>query len=189
MPAFAAQPQASRPRRLADPDLAALRRPGAQPPARLIEKKTGIPIETIKESLEHLRRLNLRPSAAFEVEDPHYVVPDLIVESNDQGVYEVRLADQNAPQLAISRDYLEAASEQGNRSGDSRLHPEENPVGPLADRVDRATKKHALAGCQGHHRAPERSPRSRPRVHRAAQDAADRRPRRRARHDRQPGRG
>ncbi len=72
----------------------------------LIEKKTGIPLETIKESLEHLRRLNLRPSAAFQVEDPHYVIPDLIVEANDQGVYEVRLADENTPQLAISRDYL-----------------------------------------------------------------------------------
>jgi RNA polymerase sigma-54 factor len=72
----------------------------------LIEKKTGIPLETIKESLEHLRRLNLRPSAGFQVEDPHYVIPDLIVEANDQGVYEVRLADQNTPQLAISRDYL-----------------------------------------------------------------------------------
>ena len=72
----------------------------------LIEKKTGIPIETIKESLEHLRRLNLRPSAGFQVEEPHYVIPDLIVEANDQGVYEVRLADENTPQLAISRDYL-----------------------------------------------------------------------------------
>jgi RNA polymerase sigma-54 factor len=72
----------------------------------LIEKRTGIPLEKIKDSLEHLRRLNLRPSGAFEVENPHYVIPDLIVESNDQGVYEVRLADQNSPQLAISRDYL-----------------------------------------------------------------------------------
>ena len=72
----------------------------------MIEKKTGIPLERIKDSLEHLRRLNLRPSASFEVENPHYVVPDLIVDCNEQGVYEVRLADQNSPQLAISRDYL-----------------------------------------------------------------------------------
>jgi RNA polymerase sigma-54 factor len=72
----------------------------------LIEKKTGIPIEKIKDALEHLRRLNLRPSGAFEVENPHYVIPDLIVEPDEHGVYEVRLADQNSPQLAISRDYL-----------------------------------------------------------------------------------
>ncbi len=72
----------------------------------VIEKKTGISLERIKDSLEHLRRLNLRPSAAFEVENPHYVIPDLIIECTDQGAYDVRLADQNAPQLAISRDYL-----------------------------------------------------------------------------------
>jgi len=72
----------------------------------VIEKKTGIPIERIKDALEQLRRLNLRPSAAFEVENPHYVIPDLIIECTDQGAYDVRLADQNAPQLAISRDYL-----------------------------------------------------------------------------------
>ena len=32
-----------------------------------IEKKTGISLEKIKEALEHLRRLNLRPGAAFEL--------------------------------------------------------------------------------------------------------------------------
>ena len=71
----------------------------------VIEKKTGIPLEKIKEALEHLRRLNLRPSGAFEVDNSHYVIPDLIVEPNEQGGYEVRLADENSPQLAISRDY------------------------------------------------------------------------------------
>jgi RNA polymerase sigma-54 factor len=70
-----------------------------------IEKKTGIPLEKIKEALEHLRRLNLRPGASFEIDNPHYVVPDLIVEHNDQGVYDVRLAEENSPQLAISRYY------------------------------------------------------------------------------------
>jgi len=72
----------------------------------VIEKKTGIPIEKIKEALEHLRRLNLRPGASFEMDNPHYVIPDLIVECEDQGSYQVRLADENSPQLAISRDYL-----------------------------------------------------------------------------------
>jgi RNA polymerase sigma-54 factor len=70
-----------------------------------IEKKTGIPLEKIKDALEHLRRLNLRPGASFETDDRHYVVPDLIVEQNEHGEYEVRLADENSPQLAISRYY------------------------------------------------------------------------------------
>jgi len=70
-----------------------------------IEKKTGIPLEKIKESLEHLRRLNTRPGASFVTDNAQYVVPDLIVEHNDRGGYEVRLADENTPQLAISRYY------------------------------------------------------------------------------------
>ncbi|MFI5453900.1 MAG: RNA polymerase factor sigma-54 [Isosphaerales bacterium] len=70
-----------------------------------IEKKTGIPLEKIKEALEHLRRLNLRPGASFDLDSSHYVVPDLIIELDEQGAYQVRLADEHSPQLSISRYY------------------------------------------------------------------------------------
>jgi RNA polymerase sigma-54 factor len=70
-----------------------------------IEKKTGIPLEKIKEALEHLGRFNLRPAAAFNSDNVNYVVPDLIVEQDDRGGYDVRLADQNAPQITISSYY------------------------------------------------------------------------------------
>jgi RNA polymerase sigma-54 factor len=69
-----------------------------------IEKKTGIPLETIKEALEH-PRLNLRPAASFGSDNSNYVVPDLIVEHDDRGGYDVRLADENTPQVTISRYY------------------------------------------------------------------------------------
>jgi len=70
-----------------------------------IEKRTGIPIDEIKEAIEHLRRLNPRPGASFAPESTQYVMPDLIVEANEHGEYEVRLADDHTPQLAISRYY------------------------------------------------------------------------------------
>ncbi len=70
-----------------------------------IEKKTGIPIDQIKEAIEHLRRLNPRPGARFTPENAQYVVPDLIVEANEHGEYEVRLLDDHTPQLSISRYY------------------------------------------------------------------------------------
>jgi RNA polymerase sigma-54 factor len=70
-----------------------------------IEKKTGIPLEKIKEALEQLGRLNLRPAASFGSDNSNYVVPDLIVEQDDRGGYDVRLADENAPQVTISRYY------------------------------------------------------------------------------------
>jgi len=70
-----------------------------------IEKKTGISIDQIKEAIEHLRRLNPRPGARFAPENAQYVVPDLIVEANEHGEYEVRLVDDHTPQLSISRYY------------------------------------------------------------------------------------
>ncbi|QEH35064.1 RNA polymerase sigma-54 factor 1 [Aquisphaera giovannonii] len=71
-----------------------------------IEKKTGYPLSTIKEALEHLRRLNPKPGASFAVDTGNkYVVPDLIVEADEHGNYEVRLVDDHMPHLSISRYY------------------------------------------------------------------------------------
>ena len=70
-----------------------------------IERKTGFKLEDIKESIEQLRRLNPRPGAAFSFEETSFVTPDLIVERNEDGEYEVRLEDENIPRLAISRTY------------------------------------------------------------------------------------
>ena len=70
-----------------------------------IEKRTGFSIEVIKEAIDQLRRLNPRPGARFAANNSQYVVPDLVVEANEHGDYEVRLADDHTPQLAISRQY------------------------------------------------------------------------------------
>jgi RNA polymerase sigma-54 factor len=71
-----------------------------------IEKRTGFSLETIKEALEHLRRLNPRPGASFATDsNTQYVVPDLIVEPTDAGGYDVRLVDDHTPHLSISRYY------------------------------------------------------------------------------------
>ena len=70
-----------------------------------IEKKTGISIERIKDALESLRRLDPRPGGHEDSDRAHYVVPDLLVEPNDSGGYDVRLLDEHTPQLSISRRY------------------------------------------------------------------------------------
>jgi RNA polymerase sigma-54 factor len=70
-----------------------------------IEKKTGLTLDTIKEALEHLRRLDPKPGARYTPEDTPYVVPDLIVEPDEHGQYQVRLVDDHTPQLSISRMY------------------------------------------------------------------------------------
>ncbi len=70
-----------------------------------IEKKTGFSMEVIKEAIEHLRRLDPRPGARYAPTSTQYVLPDLIVEPDEQGEYEVRLVDEHTPQLAISKHY------------------------------------------------------------------------------------
>ncbi|MDR3622816.1 MAG: RNA polymerase factor sigma-54 [Paludisphaera borealis] len=71
-----------------------------------IEKKTGLSIEGIKAAIEHLRRLNPRPGSSYNLqENTQYVVPDLVVEPNELGAYDVRLVDEHTPNLSISRYY------------------------------------------------------------------------------------
>ena len=70
-----------------------------------IEKKTGITIEQIKEAIEHFRHLNPKPGARYLPENNQFVIPDLIVEPDEHGVYNVRLVDEHTPQLSISRYY------------------------------------------------------------------------------------
>lgn len=70
-----------------------------------IEKKTGISIDAIKQALEHLHRLDPRPGARFAATNTQYVLPDLLVEPDEHGEYQVRLVDEHIPQLAISRLY------------------------------------------------------------------------------------
>jgi RNA polymerase sigma-54 factor len=79
-----------------------------------IEKKTGLSIEAIKEAIEHLRRLNPRPGSSYNLqENTQYVVPDLIVEPNDLGGYDVRLVDEHTPNLSISRYYQKQLRNKG----------------------------------------------------------------------------
>ncbi len=70
-----------------------------------IERKTGVPLESIKQAIEQLRRLDPRPGATHSFQPNEYVVPDVIVEPSDSGGYDVRLADEHTPRLTISKHY------------------------------------------------------------------------------------
>ncbi len=80
----------------------------------LIAKKTGYSIEDINEALAELRKLKPKPGADFgDVQVPS-VTPDVYVERNEEGEYEVRLEDSQIPTLSISpyhRKLLQAAAE------------------------------------------------------------------------------
>ena len=81
-----------------------------------IEKKTGLSLDAIKEGIGHLRHLDPRPGARYAAQGAQYVVPDLIVENDEHGEYQVRLLDEYTPQLGISRYYQKLLK---NKEGDA----------------------------------------------------------------------
>ena len=71
----------------------------------LIAKKTGFSIADIQEAIEEIRHLNPRPGASFNEQTAAYVVPDVFVDKDDDGVYRVRLDEGRTPRLHISNYY------------------------------------------------------------------------------------
>jgi RNA polymerase sigma-54 factor len=82
-----------------------------------IHKKTGENLDAIREALEVIRHLNPKPGNQFSSEETRYVTPDVIVETNDEDGYDIRLTDDWAPRLHIpKRHYLMYK----NRDGDPK---------------------------------------------------------------------
>jgi RNA polymerase sigma-54 factor len=79
-----------------------------------IERRTGFSLSVIKEAIEDINRLNPRPGAQFTAKTIPYVVPDIVVERNDEGQYEVRLLDDWLPNIYISRRYIDLYKEKGS---------------------------------------------------------------------------
>ena len=67
-----------------------------------ISKKIGLTIEKIQEAWHELRKLKPKPGADFNETTVPSVTPDVFVERNDAGRYEVRLEDGQLPSLYIS---------------------------------------------------------------------------------------
>jgi RNA polymerase sigma-54 factor len=80
----------------------------------IIQRRTGFDLHEIKDAIEALRHLNPKPGAQFNAEHVPYVVPDILVERNDQGGYDVRLLDDWLPNISISRKYIELYREKGS---------------------------------------------------------------------------
>jgi RNA polymerase sigma-54 factor len=70
-----------------------------------ISKKTGLSIEKIQEVWHELRKLKPKPGADFSETTVPSVTPDVFVERNEAGKYEVRLEDGQLPSLYISPYY------------------------------------------------------------------------------------
>lgn len=70
-----------------------------------ISKKTGYSIEKIQEVWQEMRKLKPKPGADFSESTVPSVTPDVYVDRNDEGKYEIRLEDTQLPSLYISPYY------------------------------------------------------------------------------------
>ena len=70
-----------------------------------IARETGRALEEVKRAVEFVITLNPKPGAVFDTTETTYILPDVIVEENNSGGYEVRLEETRLPRLIISPFY------------------------------------------------------------------------------------
>ncbi len=103
-----------------------------------IQRRTGFDLNAIKEAIEDLRHLNLRPGSQFSAEHAPYVVPDILVERNRgrriHGAAARRLAAEHLHQPSLHRP----VAREGGRPQDEGIPQAQDPGGDVAARVDRA---------------------------------------------------
>lgn len=85
-----------------------------------IAKKTSLSIETIQEVWQELRKLKPKPGSEFSESTVANVVPDVYVDKNESGKYEVRLEDTQLPSLYISPYYRKLLQAAGGADQETR---------------------------------------------------------------------
>ena len=78
-----------------------------------IVRVTGFDLATVQTVIAELRRLNPRPGAMFAEQAAPIVLPDLIVEKNDEGKYIVQILERHSQRLAINDYYRDVAGKKG----------------------------------------------------------------------------
>ncbi len=81
-----------------------------------IQRRTGLDLETIQQGIEELRHLDPKPGSQFRSDNVQYIMPDILVEQNDEGEYEVKLTDDWTPRVYISKRYRELCRNKQNDS-------------------------------------------------------------------------
>ena len=71
----------------------------------LVEKKTGLSIDRIQQAKAELQHLNPKPGATFLETHVQIVSPDVTLDQDADGNYEIRLEDDRVPSLRISEYY------------------------------------------------------------------------------------
>jgi RNA polymerase sigma-54 factor len=70
-----------------------------------IQRRTGRELTDIREAIEALKHLNPKPGSGFTGEKAMALVPDVIIELQEDGNYSVRLKDDMIPNLRVNTEY------------------------------------------------------------------------------------
>src|SRR4051812_30650797 len=68
---------------------------------------TGADIERVKQGVEVIAQLDPKPGLPFAIGANAYVVPDVVVERDEQGEWVVSIPDQHLPKVRISDSYYQ----------------------------------------------------------------------------------
>ena len=83
-------------------------------------KKTGYPLDLIKQILEKIRQYDPKPGRNYGDDHAFYVVPDVYV-AKKEGEFEVFLNEEDVPQLRMSKQYIELYLNKST-NGDARKY-------------------------------------------------------------------
>ncbi|KPK99987.1 MAG: hypothetical protein AMK75_06055 [Planctomycetes bacterium SM23_65] len=79
-----------------------------------IVRETGRTLEEIKKAVDFILTLTPKPGALFDITEPAYILPDVIVEEGTDDQLEVKLQESGMPRLIISPFYRRILSSDSN---------------------------------------------------------------------------
>jgi len=84
-----------------------------------IAKKSGHPMEKIREVFDRIKSFDPKPGRNFESDQTIYVVPDVYVVKTEDGTFDVLLNDDGIPELRMSSYYMSMHGDE-KLNGDAR---------------------------------------------------------------------
>jgi len=84
-----------------------------------LAKNLGVDLQTVKETIEQITKLNPKPGEGYNAYENYYVIPDLEVKKED-GEFKISMNDWNIPQLRINNQYRKMMLDRKNTNKETR---------------------------------------------------------------------
>lgn len=85
-----------------------------------IEKKLEITLDDIREAIEEITKLNPKPGEGYVLFHQNVIVPDLVVQRDEDGEYHISMNDWNVPHLRINNSYKKLLLDKKKSSKETR---------------------------------------------------------------------